>query len=416
MTAPHIQAAIQKKMAEIQTPFYLYDQGTIQAQATRLKEHLPGFEFLYSIKTNPFLPVVKTVLGCGFGLDAASLREVQAGVDCGLSRRDILYSAPGKTERDIRGSMDHAILIADSLHELALINRIAGERGICAEIGIRINPDFTMDSDHGAPGKFGIDEAQLFSCNLAQLTHIRPVGIHVHARSQELNAQVLRRYYANMFALAERCVQKLGMEMQFINLGGGLGVAYSTEQDSDLDTALLGQQSAALLQELRAKLGENTRVIIETGRYVVCTAGTYATQVVDIKESYGNKYVLVQNTLNGFIRPSLARLIAGYLPEGAAAKANEPLFTKMDAFDFALLTDEEQTEQVSIVGNLCTGADSMAANIRLPRAKIGDILTISKAGSYAYVLSPVQFSSQPVPGQFLLTTDGRMEECSRAAR
>ena len=139
----------------------------------------------------------------------------------------------------------------------------------------------------------------------------------------------------------------------------------------------------------------------------------YASQIT---QAFTDKTGIKVNFVRFASGEALARLIAGYLPEGAAAKANEPLFTKMDAFDFALLTDEEQTEQVSIVGNLCTGADSMAANIRLPRAKIGDILTISKAGSYAYVLSPVQFSSQPVPGQFLLTTDGRMEECSCAAR
>ena len=75
-----------------------------------------------------------------------------------------------------------------------------------------------------------------------------------------------------------------------------------------------------MLAELRQKLG-GVRVIIETGRYAVCTAGYYVTKVVDVKESYGTKFVMVQSTLNGFIRPSLARLIAAYLPEGAVAKA-----------------------------------------------------------------------------------------------
>lgn len=406
MNCSRIQSAIRTKMAEIDNPFYLYDQAAILAQTDRLKRDLPGFEFLYSVKTNPFLPVVRTVVGNGFGLDAASLGEVEVGVRLGLGREQILYSAPGKTERDIRGAIHRSILVADSLGELERIDRIAGEEGITAEVGIRINPNFTMDSDHGAAGKFGIDEDQLFACDLSALTHLRPVGIHVHARSQELNADILRRYYTNMFALARRCVEQLGMRMDFINLGGGLGVAYSTARDSDLDTARLGEESAALLRELRAQLEEDTRVIIETGRYAVCTAGTYATTVVDVKESYGSKFVMVRNTLNGFLRPSLARLIAGYLPEGAEPKANEPLFTKLDAFDFELLTDEEETETVSLVGNLCTGADIMAADIRLPRAKVGDILTVSKAGSYAYVLTPVQFSYQPAPEQFLLTADG----------
>ena len=76
--------------------------------------------------------------------------------------------------------------------------------------------------------------------------------------------------------------------------------------------------------------------------------------------------------------------------------------------DFELLTDETASEKVNLVGNLCTGTDIMAAGITLPKAKVGDILAITKAGSYAYVLTPVQFSSQPAPGQFLLCADGSM--------
>lgn len=164
-----ITQAMKNKMAELENPFYLYDQETILGQVRRLHRDFPDFEFLYSIKTNPFLPVVKTILGEGLGLDAASLREVEIGVEYGLPKEKILYSAPGKTERDLRGAMDHAILIADSLHELELINKLAGEKGVKLGVGVRVNPDFTMDADHGAAGKFGIDEDQLFAYDFAKL-------------------------------------------------------------------------------------------------------------------------------------------------------------------------------------------------------------------------------------------------------
>ena len=238
-----ITQAMKNKMAELENPFYLYDQETILGQVRRLHRDFPDFEFLYSIKTNPFLPVVKTILGEGLGLDAASLREVEIGVEYGLPKEKILYSAPGKTERDLRGAMDHAILIADSLHELELINKLAGEKGIKLGVGVRVNPDFTMDADHGAAGKFGIDEDQLFAYDFAKLPNIELIGIHVHARSQELHVEVLKKYYANMFALAQKCIDKLGMKMEFINMGGGIGVAYSTENDTDLDTAVWAQKA-----------------------------------------------------------------------------------------------------------------------------------------------------------------------------
>ena len=202
MLTERIRTAMEEQMAACENPFYLYDQKTILEQTGRLKQDFPGFEFLYSIKTNPFLPVVKTVLGQGFGLDAASLREVQIGVEQGLPREKILYSAPGKTRRDLEGAVDHAILVADSLHELELLDGIAQQRGQRLQVGVRVNPSFTMEGDPGTPAKFGIDEEQLLALDLARFPHLEMVGIHVHARSQELDASMLARYYGDIFALA----------------------------------------------------------------------------------------------------------------------------------------------------------------------------------------------------------------------
>ena len=138
--------------------------------------------------------------------------------------------------------------------------------------------------------------------------------------------------------------------------------------------------------------------------------GMIGGQVVDVKESRGTKFVLVQSSLNGFCRPSLAQMVAAYHP-GPDAKGWEPLFTKADAFQFLLLTGETACEKVNLAGNLCTGVDVMATGITLPKAKVGDLLAVTKAGSYAYVITPTQFSSQPGPGQYLLTADGRMVDC-----
>ena len=112
-------------------------------------------------------------------------------------------------------------------------------------------------------------------------------------------------------------------------------------------------------------------VIIETGRYCRLHLRKYMSpRLWMLRRATGTKFVMVQSTLNGFIRPSLARLIAAYLPEGATAKGNEPLFTKMDAFDFELLTEETATETVNLVGNLCTGTGTSwppASNCPRPR-------------------------------------------------
>ena len=127
--------------------YYLYHQKEIVSTCQALQSSLPGIDFLYSVKANPFPPVVRLIAGQSFGADAASLEEVEISLRCGIRPEDIFYSAPGKTEADICGVLGKCILIADSLHELALIERAADERNTIAEIGIRIHPDFTMDAD-----------------------------------------------------------------------------------------------------------------------------------------------------------------------------------------------------------------------------------------------------------------------------
>jgi len=141
----------------------------------------------------------------------------------------------------------------------------------------------------------------------------------------------------------------------------------------------------------------------------VCEAGQYVTHIIDIKESRGIKYFIVENALNGFFRPSIAELITAYAPQNIKLPGSEPLFTSRDAFEFSILNKKDLSpEKVSIVGNLCTSTDILAKDILLPKADIGDILIISKAGSYSYSLSPLLFASHSLPLQFYIKTDGKI--------
>ena len=195
--------------------------------------------------------------------------------------------------------------------------------------------------------------------------------------------------------------------MEFINFGGGLGIVYSSLNDIPLDLDLLSDECENLFQRFRDKI--NARLIIETGRFVVCEAGQYVTHIVDIKESRGTKYLIVENGLNGFLRPSIAELLTAYTPEGSKLQGCEPLFTAKDAFEFTIFEREKSfLEKVSIVGNLCTSADIMAKDIMLPKTNIGDILVVSKAGSYSYTLTPVLFASHPLPLQFYMKENGEI--------
>jgi len=393
-----------KQQAEQFDSFYLYDESGILKQIACLKENFPQIEFLYSVKCNPHVQVLNSVFEQGWGADAASLGEVNISANAGLPKEKIYYSAPGKTEKDIERAIDRSVLIADSIGEIKRIQRIAQRRGQTVKIGIRINPDFTFSGDEGIPSKFGVDESQALEfIRSDSCPNVKVTGIHAHLKSQELDAAVLGNYYRNMFALASRVAEICG-ELEYINLGSGIGVAYSPA-DEEMDIAFLGSVLNGELERFHTRYPD-TKVLIEVGRYAVCKSGYYVTRVLDRKISHGRTYLILKNTLNGFLRPSMARLIMSCTTEEPAGK--EPLFTKEDAFAFITLQESRQKEKVTLVGNLCTAADVIAEDIEVPYLEEGDCLIMTNAGSYAAVLSPMQFSSQERPKEFFLSAKGEI--------
>lgn len=394
------------RLAEKEDSFYLYNEQKILEHTEALKRAFPEIAFLYSVKTNPHPLVTKAVLSSGFGLDAASFGEVRIGEQQGLKKEEILYSSPGKTDKDLEQAIDRAVIIVDSLGEWARLEKIAKRNHQRIKMGARINPDFSMDGDQGLSGKFGIDEALFFEAlkERKDSEYLDFIGIHVHSRSQELKAEVLGRYYRLMFDLAVRVQEVSGSPLEFINLGGGIGIAYGKE-DLPLDLEDLGARTGEFLKKLRTKMPK-VKVYIETGRFAVGQAGIYVTKVIDKKVSYGKTYVILNNTLNGFIRPSLAMLVTGY--GGDRAKANEPLFTQKDAFGFEVLSKSKEEETVNLFGNLCTGTDVVAREITLPKIEEGDLVIMHNAGSYAAALTPMQFASLDRPKEFFLTKEGEI--------
>lgn len=400
---------IRALMDEYNRSFYIYDEEIIERQIDTLLEKFPEFEFLYSVKTNPFAPVVNFVASKGFGADAASSEEVIIGERAGLPYEKILYSTPGKTRYDIERTIEKAIIIADSYNELILINKVAEEKNLNIKVGLRINMDFNMfTGGGGSSSKFGVDEQTLLENKefLNGFSNIKIAGIHVHLQSQVLDYEKLYRYYERVFKLAFFCKDELNFEMEFINFGGGLGVPYSLENDQPLDIDRLSEKCNVLVKEFKEKT--NARLIIESGRFVICEAGQYVSPVVDIKESMGTKYVFVEKGLNGFLRPAMAEIIKAYRPGEENIPSAEPFFTVEDAFEFNILTEETESEKVTIAGSLCTALDILAKDIVLPKARLGDAVVVSKAGSYAYSLSSLYFASHPLPLQLYVRKDGEV--------
>lgn len=396
-----------RSCAEKWDSFYLYEENGILESMEALKSSFPQIDFLYSIKCNPSPHVLQCIFGYGFGADAASSAEVQMAYDNGLLPGNIHYSAPGKTMKDIEDCIDKAILIADSIDEINRIQTVAARLNRVIDIGIRINPNFTFAGTCGVPSKFGIDEAQAIEfLSENSLANVKISGIHIHIKSQELDAEVLAAYYKRVFEVSKKLAKLCG-RLEFVNMGSGMGVPYSGT-DQPLDLKRLHAAAGESIDEFKNNFPD-TRILIEVGRYAVCKSGIYVTKVLDRKISYGKTYLILKNTLNGFFRPSLAKLIAHYAPQGSLPGA-EPLFTSRQAFDFLSLKEEAPFETVTLVGNLCTASDVIAEDIRMPHLECGDVIVITNAGSYGAVLSPFQFSMQEKPIELFLTRNGEVIE------
>ncbi len=386
--------------------FYLYEESHILQQIEKLNAAFPTLEILYSMKTNPNAYVVKTIFGQNVGVDAASRREAEVANEHGVEKRKIQFSSPGKTDADIENTISFSTLIADSIGEVHRIQEIAKKKNMVADIGVRLNPNFTYTTDTGIPSKFGIDEDLFFAevATLKTLSNIRIVGLHVHICSQELNTSYLKKYHENVLNLAKKMQEAIKDEMEFINLGSGIGIPYATS-DAPVDVQALGESTT----ELIAKFHETfpaVKMYIETGRFLIAQGGTYITKVIDKKVSHGVTFLLLHNTLNGFVRPAFATMLESY----ATPPMLEPFYTCKNAFPYTVMNDATEMEVVTLGGNLCTGLDVIERNISLPKMACGDVIAMGNAGSYSAVISPMQFSSQVKPKELFLSTDGEVLE------
>lgn len=397
-----------RRLAQENAPCYIYSHDKLAAQVGTLQKMFPSYDFLFSVKANPFPPVVKALAALGVGADAASAQEVLLAKKCGMKKEDIFFSAAGKSDAALETAWDHSHIIADSLGEVARIGTLAEKRGITAEIGIRINPVFSMDGGTGCASKFGIDEEDLPQLRdmLASLP-VEVCGIHVHLRSQNLDCKVLGQYYENCFRLAQRVKELLCCRMDYINFGGGVGIAYDETKETPLDIDTLRGYAEQVAAENARTLG--ARLMIESGRFLTCQMGTYYLKVVDKKVSHGKTYVIVENCMNGLQKPAIAIMLRHAVGD-AVLTSQEPMFTSEYAFPLTAYGDEAETETVDIVGNLCCAQDMLAEHFTGPKLSIGDLITVDNAGAYACTLTAQRFSSHLPPKEFLVDSDGHIME------
>lgn len=382
-------------------PLYIYDRKIISEQITQLKNVFKEFEILYSMKCNSNDQVCRHITQCGLGIDAASRHEVLMARSLGISKDNILFSAPGKTSQDLRETLDQCLLVADSYGELKKLDALCAELNRTVTAGLRVSPDLSCGPGFcpairpGLPDKFGEDEEELPAHRdfLRGLKHVRLAGIHVYVRSQVLSADALGTCFEHVARLADLWRRGLDLPLEFINFGGGLGIPYG-EGSPALDLERLRERVARMMRRIPQPSGIPVRCCMESGRFLVGKAGRFVTRIVDIKHSRGKIFVIAPGLLNHFLRPAIAGLLDVLPLEQDYAGPCEPLWSGRASAPKAW-GRAAPGRTVTICGNLCTGQDIVARDICLENALVGNLLIFENAGAYAAALSPHGFSSHP---------------------
>jgi diaminopimelate decarboxylase len=366
--------------AAVGTPFYLYAAAALSQQYRRFVEaFLPDRPlFCYAVKANSNLAVLRLFAGLSAGADVVSEGELRRALSAGVPPQRIVFSGVGKTRAELAAALAAEIhqINVESFPELRRLSEIATARGRRASVAIRVNPDvdaFTHAkiSTGLKENKFGIDlDDAVAAYRLAvQLPGIEPLGLAVHIGSQLVDLKPYRRAFSRL-AAAVRELRALGLTVTRVDLGGGIGVRYRSENPPEpASYARLARQTFGSL---------DLEMMIEPGRVLVGEAGLLIARVVYVKEGAAKRFVIVDAAMNDLIRPALYEAWHNIVP------------VRQPAVDAPLASAD-------VVGPVCESGDTFAVDRDLPPLEEGDLVAFTDAGAYGAVMSSTYNSRLLVP-------------------
>jgi diaminopimelate decarboxylase len=369
--------------AAVGTPFYCYATATLERHYRVFADAFagqPGTLVCYSVKANSNLGVLATLAKLGAGMDAVSEGEIRRALAVKVPPERIVFSGVGKTSAEMALALDAGILAfnVESEAELRALSEIAAARGQTARIAFRVNPDIDAKTHHKiatgkAENKFGVPfaEAPALYALASRLPGIAPTGVHMHIGSQITDLAPFRNAFALLKALVGR-LRESGFSIDFVNLGGGLGIPYRSDQPAPP----LPADYADLVKE--ALGGLKVRLLFEPGRMIAGNAGVLVTRVLYVKRGASKIFTIVDAAMNDLVRPTLYDAYHEILPV-EEPRPGTPI----------VVTD--------VAGPVCETGDYLALARPLPELRAGDLISVMTAGAYGAVLASEYNSRLLVP-------------------
>jgi diaminopimelate decarboxylase len=378
-----------KELAEkYDTPLYVVSEKRIRDNYNRLHDALiRNYKYVriyYAAKANSNLTILKILQSEGAYLDTVSPGEVFMGLTSGYTPDRILFTGTSVRNDELKFLADTNVTVnVDSQSELDRLLKIA----VPPVLSVRVNPEIGAGHHShcitaGPDSKFGLwEEDALKAYATAKKARVERFGIHMHIGSGILDVEPYVLAVEKLLSIAKRVHDEVGIEFEFIDIGGGLGVPYKPE-DHELD---LAEFTAKIVAPFKSKVKEyglgKPFLCVEPGRYLVCDASILLTTVNTVKVTPSKKFVGVDAGFNTLVRPTM---YGSYHPVLVA--------NKLEAAD---------KETYDVVGPICESGDALAKDRVLPLVEEGDLLAVLNAGAYGFSMSS-QYNARPRAAEVMI--------------
>jgi diaminopimelate decarboxylase len=380
------------------TPFHIYDEAAIRANARRLKEIFawhPDFREYFAVKATPNPHILKLLAGEGFGADCSSLPELLLAEKVGLPPELVMFSSNDTPAGEyVKAREMGAIINLDDISHIPFLEENAGLPDL---VSCRYNPGFLREGNAiiGKPeeAKYGFTKTQLLEgYRMLSNKGVQRFGLHTMIASNELNPQYFVDTAIMLFDLVAELSRALDIRFEFINIGGGIGIPYTPEQEA-VDLKLVSRGIRAAFEEKITGSGlEPLGLYMECGRMITGPFGYLVSRVIHIKETY-RTYVGLDASMANLMRPAVY---------GAYHHISVPGKEELPA-----------SEVYDVTGSLCENNDKFAINRSLPKMEIGDLVVIHDAGAHGHAMG-FNYNGKLRSAELLLKEGGKVALIRRA--
>ncbi len=396
-TVPLSKEQLEKIIETYPTPFYLYDEKSIRNLAREFKgafSWVPaGFQNYFAVKALPNPYILKILKEEGMGADCSSFPELLLSERAGIEGEDIMFTSNDTPLDEFRKAKElGAIINLDDISHLSFLEQI----GLPELLSFRYNPGPLKEGNSfiGKPeeAKYGLTREQLSEgFRLAKEKGVKRFGLHTMVASNELNVNYFIETVELLLKTASDLHKELGIEFEFINFGGGIGIPYKPEQEG-VDFAQLSQGMKSLYKKYIHDQGlKDPKIFFESGRAVTGPFGWLITKVIHKKDTY-KTYWGTDSCMSDLMRPGM---YGAYHHITAFGKEEAPAVQTCD-----------------ITGSLCENCDKFAVDREMPELEIGDLLAIHDAGAHGRAMG-FNYNAKLRAGEILLREDGTAVQIRR---